>query len=128
MPKKQAADKWLSIAVPSIREKITKLKVGETGALLNSVGGNVKATDAEVTAVLQYLFYGIFPDMGVGRGITMADADTAKLLGFKRKRKNWTREIANQRHIFSDIMTNEFADDAIKEVLKLVPKTIVMKT
>lgn len=128
MPKKQSAEKWLSIAVPAIREKITKLKVGETGALLNSVGGTTKATETEVTAVLQYLFYGIFPDMGVGKGITMASRDEAKLLGFKRKRKNWTREIANQRHIFSDIMTSEFADDAIREVLKMIPQTVVMKT
>ena len=128
MSKKQSAEKWLSIAVPAIRDKITKLKIGQTGALLNSVGGSTKATDTEVTAVLEYLFYGIFPDMGVGNGITMASRDEAKLLGFKRKRKNWTREIANQRHIFSDIMTSEFADDAIRDVLKVLPKKVTLKT
>lgn len=128
--KKDTAEAWLKIAVQEIKDKINKLKVRDTGALFNSVHGSIQEISGgdAYKASLLYNYYGIFPDMGVGKGIQKGDANVGKLLGFKRKAKPWTREIAAQRHRFKEVMTTAYADEAIKSVEGSLLKKIEFKS
>lgn len=67
---------WADIVIERWKKRMEELEVGDTGELLRSFEAQVTADSngdpAKVT--FTFLYYGRFPDMGVGRGITLADA------------------------------------------------------
>jgi len=109
--------KWRDIAVEQIKKSLSKHKVHDTYALIRSVQMYIQATGADsYKATLLYNYYGIFPDMGVGKGVSFGETSVAKLSGSRRKRKNWTKEIAHQRHRFGEVMASRLADSAVEKV------------
>lgn len=66
---------WADIVIERWQKRMAELDVGDTGALLKSFQAQVTADSngdpAKVT--FAFLYYGRFPDMGVGRGVTLAD-------------------------------------------------------
>ena len=78
---------WAKMMVTIWQDKIAMLNVRDTGELFKSFevkvlpecGGDIE----KITFC--YLYYGRMVDMGVGRGVTMADAGT----GSGRKKKPW---------------------------------------
>ena len=116
---KQVALAWRDIAVEEIRKKMAKLKVHDTYELIRSVQMYISDHGADsYKATLLYNYYGIFPDMGVGKGQQAFDVSVNKLAGSTRKRKNWTREIAAQRHRFGEVLADNFADAAVEKISK----------
>jgi hypothetical protein len=124
----QTALKWRDIAVEEIRKKLRKLKVYDTGDLISSIQMFVKQSGLNsYKATLLYNYYGIFPDMGVGRGTSAFDNSVRKLVGGKgRKRKNWTREIAHQSHRFGEVLGKTMLENGSIEIVRILPTTITM--
>lgn len=127
---KQTADKWLEIAIKEIRNKIQKLKIGSTGDLYSSISGSIQELSGgdSYKAEILYNYYGIFPDMGVGKGQEMGDQAVNKLAGGGRKKKPWTKEIAHQAHRFGELMGKEFANKGAKAVGDSLLTKVEMET
>ncbi len=123
---KQTAEAWLQIAIKEIRAKIKKMKIGDSGELYNSIEGNVKPHGSGYRAELYYRYYGIYTDMGVGRGVPKDEVRLQKQLGGRRKPKRWTREVAHQSHRFGDVIGRRMANMAIENVSKSLNKKIRM--
>lgn len=124
-------DKWLEITIDQFRDALDTYEIGKLdGELWKSIVGEVISSGREVEAVIiEFMQYGRFVDMGVGRGMTTG---TRKELGknfFKRrnaqgqlhsnlrKAKPWYsktkfREIATLR----ELMARKLSDTAISEV------------
>ncbi|MEM8564951.1 MAG: hypothetical protein AAGF85_00725 [Bacteroidota bacterium] len=128
MSKKLTAEAWLALAITKIQQRLQRLRVEDTGDLIRSIHGNIQELSGgdSIKAELLYNYYGIFPDMGVGKGIQRGDATVAKLVGSGRRRKPWTREIAAQRHRFIELMQIEFADEVTQNVADSLLKKIVI--
>lgn len=123
----QVAKGWKDIAVETIRKRLAKLKVQDTGALISSVQMYVQQTGlSSYKATLLYNYYGIFPDKGAGKGQHAGDATANKLVGGGRKVKNWTRAIAGETHRFGELMADQMANAAVEKIAKSlsVVKTI----
>lgn len=104
------------IAKKEMVERFRKLKIGQTGDLLEGMDFRGKVLINGVMVEIDYLYYGMFPDLGVGNGIKMDDVSVSKLLGKGRKRKNWTRGLAAMRHrlgeLYSKIAVEEISHQA----------------
>jgi hypothetical protein len=120
------AKEWLKIAIKEIRAKIKKLRIGQTGGLEQSIQGKVAPHGSGYRAELYYRYYGVFVDMGVGRGVPKDEVQLQKQLGGTRKAKRWTREVAHQGHRFGDVLGRKLADTTIQSVSKSLDKKIRM--
>lgn len=73
--KLEMAQKWADIVIDRWKARMAALNIGDTGQLLKSFEAQVVADSngdpAKIT--FAFLYYGRFPDMGVGRGVTLAD-------------------------------------------------------
>lgn len=79
------AERWAEIVIERWIRKIQSLNIGSTGELLKSLQAHV-AVDANgnpAKITFLYLYYGIFTDMGVGRGVKLGDKSET------RKKKPW---------------------------------------
>ena len=79
------AERWADIVIERWIRKIQQLGIGSTGELLKSLEAHV-ALDAQgnpAKITFLYLYYGIFTDMGVGRGVRLGDRSAT------RNRKPW---------------------------------------
>lgn len=79
---------WAKIVIERWQARMAALGVNSTGALMKSFEAQV-ALDAKgdpTKITFAFLYYGRFPDMGVGRGVTLSDVpDTSG----RRKVKPW---------------------------------------
>lgn len=77
--KKFSAQQWLDIYEERLQDALLKHGIGKTGSLASSfVKTVILNADAEPAKMqMQFLFYGRFRDMGVGRG---------QALGFKKEK------------------------------------------
>lgn len=76
---------WADIVIERWIRRIQQLDIGSTGELLRSLEAHV-AVDADGNPekiTFLYLYYGIFTDMGVGRGVKLGDRSST------RTRKPW---------------------------------------
>jgi hypothetical protein len=78
---------WAKMMVTIWHDKIAQLKVRDTGALFASFQIEVMSqSGGDIDKMVHsYLYYGRMQDMGVGRGVTKADAGK----GSGRKEKPW---------------------------------------
>ena len=87
--KLEVAQAWADIVLDRWKKRMEALNIGDTGALLKSLQAQVAADSngdpAKITFV--FLYYGRFPDMGVGRGVTLSDVPDPR-----RKVKPWYSE------------------------------------
>lgn len=82
---KEMAERWAEIVIERWIRKIQSLDIGSTGELLKSLQAHV-AVDANgnpAKITFLYLYYGIFTEMGVGRGVKLGDKSET------RKKKPW---------------------------------------
>lgn len=82
--------KFADITIERWENRIYKLNIRQTGELIRSFTSRVR-TDAggkPELVVFTFLYYGIFPDLGVGRGVTMAEAPKGN-----RRIKPWYNKI-----------------------------------
>ena len=96
-----------------MQERFRKLKIGQSGDLMNQMDFRGKVLVDGLMIEIDYLYYGIFPDRGVGNGISQDDVSISRLIGSGRKKKNWTRGLAAMRHrlgeLYSEIVTEEIS-------------------
>lgn len=96
----ESVDWWAFYTVRIWKEKIRqKYRIGVTGHLENSFSYRTTGhgEDENIKVVFQFLYYGKFVDMGVGRGTGIADvgenrtsrALVGKMLGNRRRPKTW---------------------------------------
>jgi hypothetical protein len=95
----EIADAWAFFTIKIWKEKITKLRIGQTGELETSFDNSIFGTaeNSDMVIKFQFLYYGKFVDMGVGRGTRINDikenktsrALYGKMLGNRRRPKKW---------------------------------------
>lgn len=104
------------------------LKIGKTGQLENTFRVNGGFTSNSVYINIIYEYYADFVNLGVGRGLGLFDRNISRLLGIGRTPKNWKKEIARQKHRFSELYTDMVAKETTKtltdEVLLGQTKTL----
>lgn len=124
---RQLAKEFPIIGKKEMGERFRKLKIGSSGELLETMDFRGKVLVNGVMLEIDYQFYGMFVDMGVGNGISLDDVDVAKLVGSGRKKKNWTRKLAHFRHRLGELYTQVAADEISQHVNQSYDRTLRFK-
>lgn len=106
---REIAERWAEYVIERWIRKIQQLNIGSTGELLKSLEASV-TVDADGNPekiTFLYLYYGIFTDMGVGRGVRLGDRSGS------RKKKPWYSSIfLNQVAVLGRKMAERYGYDA----------------
>ena len=117
----ETVDWWAFYTVRIWQEKITtKFQIGQSGHLENSFSHKTTGhgEDENIKVMFQFLYYGKFVDMGVGRGTDISkvrDNKTSrmlegKMLGNRRVAKKWySKTLFAETATLKEIMAREFA-------------------
>jgi hypothetical protein len=107
---------WGEITIERLDKSITKNDIYDTGDLQRSLHIDF-ATGAECNIekiVLSHLYYGIFVDMGVGRGVKKDMFGK----GNHRKPKPWrSKVIINQTYRLSEILLEKTGERAVVSII-----------
>lgn len=98
--KEQLLKQWAKITIERLQNRIRKNKIGHSNALINSLTFDIiAATGGERDKIIfLHNFYGMFVDMGVGRGVSISNRkdygndrklESNKHLGRHRRPKKW---------------------------------------
>ena len=81
-----AANIWLEMLIKKFQDKVQKLGITDSKDFLNSFMGEVISNaGGDVSRIeLAFKYYGKFPDMGVGKGVTIQDVGKK---GSRRQRR-----------------------------------------
>jgi hypothetical protein len=101
-PVEEVISQWLIIAIERFQEALKKNKVGVTDKLFKSFLSNViRSSGGQVSRIeIEFLFYGRYVDMGVGKGFPIGGHKSfrdfsryrdarGRLLKMGRKPKKW---------------------------------------
>lgn len=66
--RKKYIDAWTKMMIEIWQDKMIRLKVMHTAALYRSLNGEIKANDGSYSISHRFLEYGIYQDIGTGRG------------------------------------------------------------
>jgi hypothetical protein len=124
---RQLAKEFPIIGKKEMGERLRKLKIGVTGEFESSMTFRGEVLVNGVLLEIDYEYYGMFTDMGVGNGITMGDVNVAKLIGSGRKKKNWTRKLAHFRHRLGELYTEVVANEISQHVNGTYDRTLRFK-
>lgn len=118
--------KWQEFTVKDWKASIAKARIGWSNDLVNSFKSSLKESgngDIE-TIYFNFLFYGKFPDIGVGRGLPLAKRSSKKT---KRKRKKWLNKpfYANLNAI-TNIMAKQYGSIAAANMVHSIENKIVI--
>jgi hypothetical protein len=126
--KKITAEAWADIVIEKWQKEIDRLKIKSTGDLYNSFERVVTSNGGGLERIeFEYLFYGWFVNMGVGRGQNAGDVsennDTAKLLGSRaRKPKKWIyKTLGKQTIALAEIMAKKYGDEGQSAIVNFIP-------
>lgn len=105
---------WADIVIQRWISKISKLAVYETGELVRSFSSQVYA-DSQGDAskiVFAFLYYGLFPDMGVGKGVPYEMVSQSN-----RKVKPWySKQLFNEVRKLGYIMAERYGERAMEAI------------
>ena len=105
---------WADIVIERWMAKISKLKIIETSELLRSFTSQVHM-DANGDAskiVFTFLYYGIFPDMGVGKGVPYE-----KVSQSNRRAKPWYSQQFHKEVVkLGYIMAERYGEKAMEAI------------
>ena len=117
------ASRWAEIVIERWQKKIAKYKIGSTGALVRSFTSAVEAdAKGDVQKItFTYLYYGMFVDMGVGRGTKYSQRGTTK-----RQIKPWY-SIVVRREIYKlgELMIEKHGVKVL-DSMRLMEKTLIL--
>lgn len=127
----QVADQWAKITVKIWREKLVKLKVIRTNQLWQSFLTNIASRpEGELIKIeFNFLYYGKFVDMGVGRGVKIGGVKESaasrrmdgKMLGNRRKPKKWySPTLQHELYRLAELMGVSYADAVAKELAGMI--------
>ncbi len=97
---------WADIVIKNWQQKIVQLKIHGTGALYESFVADVlpHAGDVPERVDFSYEYYGMFVEMGVGKGVYFGDKSS------KRKPKPWkSKMLFGQTSQLTKILANKYA-------------------
>lgn len=108
------AKAWADIVIQRWESKITQLNIVETTDLLRSFTSQVVVDskgDPE-KIIFTFLYYGIFPDMGVGKGVTYDMVPSSN-----RTPKPWySKKLAAEVHRLAEIMAEKYGEKALDAI------------
>lgn len=117
------ASRWAEIVIERWQKKIAKYKIGSTGALVRSFTSAVEAdAKGDVQKItFTYLYYGMFVDMGVGRGTKYSQRGTTK-----RQIKPWYSSVV-RREIYKlgELMIEKHGVKVL-DSMRLMEKTLIL--
>lgn len=117
------ASRWAEIVIERWQKKIAKYKIGSTGALVRSFTSAVEAdAKGDVQKItFTYLYYGMFVDMGVGRGTKYSQRGTSK-----RQIKPWYSSVV-RREIYKlgELMIEKHGVKVL-DSMRLMEKTLIL--
>ena len=102
------AQAWADIVIEKWEQKIIRLNVKNTGALLDSFESAVRleANGNPKLIEFAFLYYGKFADMGAGKGVNAGEHE-----GTKRSPKSWySRTFFGQIQALGDILGKKYAE------------------
>ncbi len=133
----QTVEKWLEYTLDDLREQLRKLNIQDTGHLLASVQGHlVAAAGGDVTKLsIAYATYGMFVDMGVGRGmgkgIRKRDSDyerirdtRGRLLQHARKPRPWSSKVVGKQAMRLSIILSDYYGETTVASLSNLPSQL----
>ncbi len=111
---------WADIVIERWEQKIERLGIMSTGALLRSFYHTVQTQangDPELI-IFTFEYYGKFVDMGVGRGVTVEQVESSN-----RRPKYWYSKVFfSQLEKLKDILAAKYARKAQLEIITNVEK------
>lgn len=117
------ASRWAEIVIERWQKKIAKYKIDSTGALVRSFTSAVEAdAKGDVQKItFTYLYYGMFVDMGVGRGTKYSQRGTTK-----RQIKPWYSSVV-RREIYKlgELMIEKHGVKVL-DSMRLMEKTLIL--
>lgn len=108
---------WADITIQRWESKIVKLNIVETSALLKSFTSHVSqdAKGNPEKIIFTFLYYGIFPDMGVGKGVSYGQVGDSN-----RKAKPWySRQFTAEVHKLAELMAEKYGQKAL-DVINII--------
>ena len=125
---------WLKITVDELKNELVGRGIFRSFNLKNSINGH---TQGDNYMVLQYLLYGMFVDMNVGRGRDKStNRETAmvnklyaltmgKRQGRGAKRYMWySKRMAKEQNRLAELLANLYADAGMEAVASAMPVRI----
>lgn len=139
----EIVDEWAQILIDRLKKKMTKLKIGKSESLRNSIRTDfIRAVNGNIERLnLLYHYYGAFVDMGVGSGQNISEVKyssrlkvirTSKRLGdivgySKRKPKKWySVTITAEVNTLADLMMQYYGDLSRNVLVNELPKKIIL--
>jgi hypothetical protein len=127
---------WLTFSLEKFQANIKRLKIGSTQELYNSLKGElISAAGADELKIrLSYALYGMFVDMGVGRGMGAGvtkdqGSDYARLRNqrgqlhrHQRQAKRWwSKQIGRETHRLSELASQLWGTVMLASASAAVP-------
>lgn len=107
---------WAEIVIDRWKARIQEYDIGDTGELLKSLDAQVtmdsNGDPAKVTFV--FLYYGRFPDMGVGGDITLSDAPDPS--GHRKVKPWYSRVFIKEVETLGRMMAAKYGFDAAEAI------------
>jgi len=113
--KYEVAAAWANIVLERWIRNIIRLKVIDTGELLRSLQHQVEidSNGDPQKITFAFVYYGIFPEMGVGKGIKYGEES-------ERKKKPWySKQMMREVNIFGRIMAEMYGEQAV-DAMRLI--------
>lgn len=130
----QVIDAWAFYVLLDLIKVMLKKQVGRTGALQSSLHYTHQYSGAEIGAVkFQFLYYGVFTDMGVGNGQKLGDVKGNQVIyretGIKgRKAKMWySKTIFPEANTLAQILADKYGQVAVNNIKEGISRTINMQ-
>lgn len=108
---------WADIVIQRWETKISRLGIIETQELLRSFTSQVEldAQGDPFKITFTFLYYGIFPDMGVGKGVKYD-----QVAGSNRRAKPWySKQLASEIRKLAGFMAERYGERA-QEAIRLI--------
>jgi hypothetical protein len=116
MTQREILEKWADITSERLAKGAPKLR----GALMASISAK---TTSDSQAKLTYLLYGMYRDMGVGRGKKFGDSE--KIAGKKGRKANKWYSKRMRKEVFA--LSKLLSDNAGKIILASIDQNIPQK-
>lgn len=107
---------FAGISEKELKARINKLKIRDSGDFENSIKVLGKDSGNTLSVEITYLWYGIFAQYGLGKGISMGDQGVARMVGGGRKQKKWMRGVGHIRNRLGEMYAQELADGYEKAI------------
>lgn len=116
------AQEWADITIERWIKKTSRMKIGSTGALVRSFASSIQAdARGDVQKItFTFLYYGIFVNMGVGRGTNLQQVGTTN-----RIKKPWYSSVVRREvYKLGELMIERYGSKVLS-ALRMVEQTII---